>query len=119
MLVRFILPLVIIGVATAILYVLLQDIAVYPISDSLFVSSQFFFFYGLLRFTNATQIFDGFSYTWRRMFTRKMGEDLPPTFFEHQEALKELRKEKGTGNPGLMYLLISSGMFIVSLNLLT
>lgn len=117
MILRFSLPFLIIGAATTAIYFLLREIVVYPISDSLFVSSQFFLFYGLLRFTNATQIFDGFAYTWRRMFTRRMGEELPATFFEHQQALKEIRKEKGTGNPGLMYLLISSVMLLVSLNL--
>jgi hypothetical protein len=90
----------------------------YPIADSLFVSSQLFFFYGIIRATNATQIFEGFSYSWRRMFFRKGLEDLPGSFFEHKQNKDAQRKELNSyGNPGFTYLLSGIILFTISFNL--
>ena len=81
MLTRWILPLLIIGGVTLVLYTLLLPRVVYPISDTLFVSSQIFFFYGLLRITNASSLFDGISYSYKRMFTFKNIAEIPKSFF--------------------------------------
>ena len=114
---RWILPLLIISGVTLILYTLLVPRVVYPISDTLFVSSQIFFFYGLLRVTDASSLVDGFSYSYKRMFTVKNLSEIPKSFFEQRQIKRQERKEKNEpGNPGLAYLLVATIMFIVSYN---
>jgi hypothetical protein len=119
MLTRWVIPLAVMTVGSIVLYVYLQDIVSYPVADSLFVSAQLFFFYGLIRTTNATAVFDGFSYSWRRMFFRRGLEDTPGTFLEQKQIKDDLRSYKNeSGNPGPAYLLVSIIMFLVSYNLM-
>jgi len=44
--IRFGLPVLIMATATALLFYVVQDMVVYPISDTLFLSGQEFFIYG-------------------------------------------------------------------------
>lgn len=116
--IRYGLPLLIIGTATLILFYVLQDIVVFPISDTLFLSGQVFFIYGLLRLTNASEIFAGFGYSYRRMFGRRNGINFPRSYFEVKERLREKKAERAKGGTsGLMYLVVSIVMLIISLNI--
>jgi hypothetical protein len=115
---RYGLPFIIMTTMTLIVFQLVQDVVVYPISDTLFISGQLFFFYGLIRITNATEIFAGFRYSYRRMFGRRQGESMPKSFFEVQERLREKREERDLkGTSGSMYFFGSIAMLLVSLNI--
>lgn len=119
MLTRFVIPLVVMTAATILAYIYLGDIVSYPISDTLFVVSQVFFFYGLIRTTNATAVFDGFSYSWKRMFFRRGIEETPSTFMEQKQIKDEMRASRNeSGNPGPVYLVVSIVMFLISYNLM-
>jgi hypothetical protein len=116
--IRFGVPVLIMATATAILFYVVQDMVVYPISDTLFLSGQVFFIYGLLRVTNATEVFAGFGYSYRRMFGRRHGANFPKSYFEVKERLRAKKEERATGGTsGVMYLFVSAVMLIASLNL--
>lgn len=115
---RYGIPVLIVTTLTVITYFLVRDVVVYPISDTLFLAGQVFFFYGLLRITNASELFAGFGYSYRRMFGRRQKADFPKSFFEVKEKLRAKREERDLhGTSGLMYLVLSVVMLLVSLNI--
>lgn len=116
--IRYGVPLLIMISATLVLYYFVQDIVVFPISDTLFLSGQVFFIYGLLRLTNASEIFAGFGYSYRRMFGRRNGVNFPRSYFEVKERIRAKKEERAKGGTsGLMYLVVSIIMLIISLNI--
>lgn len=116
--IRYGLPLLIMATTTVVLFYFVQDIVAFPISDTLFLSGQIFFVYGLLRLTNASEIFAGFGYSYRRMFGRRNGVNFPRSYFEVKERIRAKKEERAKGGTsGLMYLVVSLVMLIVSLNI--
>jgi hypothetical protein len=115
--IRYGVPIAIMSIITIIIHFAIRSIAVYPISDTLFFAGQLFFFYGLIRITNATEIFVGFGYSYRQMFSRRPKTDVPKTFFELQERRREAKEKRAPGTSGLVYLLGSVVMIAISLNI--
>jgi membrane-bound ClpP family serine protease len=75
-------------------------------ANALFVVGLILFSAGLLTVTNASKVFRGFTFVFKRMFTRKV-EGM--SYYEYVQ-MKDDAKEKNSGFP----LLISGLVFIIA-----